>query len=322
MITIAGAGLAGLACAWELARRGAEVTIYERGEAAGENSVARYAGGMLAPWCEGETAEDDVVQLGTRSIGWWEQITRVEKRGTLVVAPARDRAELSRFSRRTKGHRLIDAEELTKLEPALEGRFGQALYFEDEAHLDPRRALLDLTRKVQELGVVICYGTEAPDKVDVDCRGMASGLDGLRPVRGEMAVIEAHDVDITRTVRLLHPRIPLYLVPRGDGVYMIGASMIESSSSRPITVRSLLELLGAAFTLHPGLGEASVIETGVGLRPAFADNVPRLTHHDGTTHVNGLYRHGFLMAPALAGQLAMQFFQEHPHADNRERRTV
>lgn len=322
MITVAGAGVAGLASAYELARRGAEVTIYEAGSAPSDNPSSWFAGGMLAPWCEGEVAEPEVVRLGAGAITWWSQFTPVTRRGTLVVAPHRDRSELTRFARRTERHRWVDAGEVAVLEPALQGRFQTGLFFEDEAHLDPRRALLDLIRAVQDLGVTIQYDTPAPGAVDVDCRGMAADLPGLRAIRGEMAVIEAPDVDITRTIRLLHPRIPLYLVPRGDGIYMIGATMVESSSWRPITVRSVLELLGAAFALHPGLGEASVIETGVGLRAAFADNVPRLTPRGDTTHVNGLYRHGFLLAPALAGQLAEQFFQEESHEDHRERRTA
>jgi len=322
VITIAGAGVAGLACAYELSRRGASVTVYETGASPADNPCSWFAGGMLAPWCEGETAETEVVRLGAGATDWWRQITHVETCGTLVVTPPRDRAELTRFARRTDHHRLIDADDLATLEPALAGRFNQALYFADEAHLDPRQALVDLTRKVQQLGVEILYGTAAPDQVDVDCRGMASDLSGLRPIRGEMALIEAPDVEITRTLRLLHPRIPLYLVPRGKGLYMIGATMIESSSTRPITLRSTLELLGAAFALHPGLGEASVIETGAGLRPAFADNVPRLMRRGETIHVNGLYRHGFLLAPALAGQLAVHFFQEQIDENHSERKTA
>ena len=322
MITIAGAGVAGLASAWELARRGAEVTVYETGAAPADNPCSWFAGGMLAPWCEGETAEPDVVRLGAGAIDWWAQFTPVTRAGTLVVTPPRDRSELTRFARRTDRHRRVTGAEIATLEPALEGRFADGLFFEGEAHLDPRRALIDLTNAVLAAGVEIRYKTPAPAQVDVDCRGMAAGLPGLRPIRGEMAIIEAKDVQITRTLRLLHPRIPLYLVPRGDGIYMIGATMIESSSWRPITVRSMLELLGAAFTLHPGLGEASVIETGVGLRPAFADNIPRLTHQGDTTHINGLYRHGFLLAPALAGQLATHFFQEPSDADHRERTTA
>ena len=319
MITIAGAGVAGLACALELARHGLPVTIYEVTAAPSDNACSWFAGGMLAPGCEGETADPEVVRLGAGAIDWWEQITPIQKQGTLVVTPPRDHVELARFARRTQGHRQIDATELALLEPALAGRFRHALFFENEAHLDPRRALVDLTAAVQALGVVIRYETPAPDHVDVDCRGMASSLSDLRPIRGEMAVIETQDVSITRTIRLLHPRIPLYLVPRGQGIYMIGATMIESSSRRPITVRSALELLGAAFTLHPGLGEGSLVETGVGLRPAFADNTPSLQRCGDTIHVNGLYRHGFLLAPALAGQVAQQLSQEHSHENHSQR---
>ncbi|MDA5093679.1 FAD-dependent oxidoreductase [Aliiroseovarius sp. KMU-50] len=322
MITIAGAGVAGLASAYELAKRGAEVTIYEAGSSPADNPSSWFAGGMLAPWCEGEVADPQVVRLGAGAINWWAQFTPVTRNGTLVLTPPRDRAELDRFARRTEHHRWVDAGEIATLEPALEGRFQRGLLFEDEAHLDPRRALMDLTRTVQGLGVEIRYATPAPDQVDVDCRGMASDLPGLRSIRGEMAVIEAPDVQISRTLRLLHPRIPLYLVPRGDDIYMIGATMVESASWKPVTVRSLLELLGAAFTLHPALGEASVIETGAGLRPAFIDNIPRLKQRGETTHVNGLYRHGYLLAPALAGQLARQFFQESQDETACERRTA
>ncbi|WP_299925489.1 FAD-dependent oxidoreductase [uncultured Pelagimonas sp.] len=326
MITIAGAGVSGLACAYELAKRGAAVSVFETGSAPSDNPCSWFAGGMLAPWCEGESAEAEVVRLGIGALAWWREITPVVERGTLVVAPSRDRAELSRFARRTENHVMLSRDEVTNKEPALAGRFTQALFFKDEAHLDPRRALIDLTKAIQDLGVDIRYNTPAPDHVDVDCRGMAAKLPGLRPVRGEMVVVKAPDVDLTRTVRFLHPRIPVYVVPRGDGIYMIGATMVESSSSRDITVRSLLELLGAAFALHPGFGEASVIETGVGLRPAFDDNMPKLTQVRATsqaappitTHVNGFFRHGFLLAPAMAQQLAAQFFQESFDVDHSE----
>ncbi len=322
MITIAGAGLAGLACAYELAHRGAAVTVYERGKTPGDSSVARFAGGMLAPWCERESAEEDVITLGSRAAGWWARITPVHRRGTLVVAPARDRAELTRFARRTTGHRGVDWAEIAELEPALAGRFAQGLFFEQEAHLDPRRALRDLSATVQAMGVEIRYGSPAPARVTLDCTGMAAALPGLRPVRGEMAVLHYPEVEISRTLRLLHPRMPLYLVPRGDGFFMIGGTMIESSSGRGITLRSLSELLSAAFALHPGFAEASVAETGAGLRPAFADNLPRLTEQDGTLYLNGLYRHGFLLAPAMAEAAARRLLQETTDEDYRERRTA
>jgi glycine oxidase len=310
MITIAGAGLAGLACAYELLQRGAEVRVFERGPGPGKASVARFAGGMLAPWCEYESAEEEVITLGSRAFDWWAKITPVHRRGTLIMAPARDRAELSRFAQRTHGHRAVGGEEIAALEPNLTGRFSQALYFPEEAHLDPRRALRDLSQRVTEMGGEIAYDTPAPNRVDLNCTGMAADLPGLRPVRGEMAILHCPEVEISRTLRLLHPRMPLYLVPRGDGHFMIGGTMIESTSTRAPTLRSLSELMSAAFALHPGFAEAEVVELGAGLRPAFADNLPRLVEQDGMLHLNGLYRHGFLLAPAMAQRAARHLLPE------------
>ena len=322
MITIAGAGVAGLAAAYELAKRGRECRIFEAGPAPGTSPCSRYAGGMLAPWCEGEVAEDEVVTLGAQAIAWWSEITPVTRRGTLVVAPGRDLSELARFARRTERHRELSGPDVAALEPDLSGRFAQGLLFEEEAHLDPRIALRDLAQKVRALGVQIHCDTPAPQQVDLDCTGLAADLDDLRPVRGEIAILHAPEIEITRTIRLLHPRVPLYLVPRGEGRYMIGATMIESSSTRPASVRSLMELLGAAFALHPGFAEASVEEIGAGLRPAFPDNLPRLTRRNGMLYLNGLYRHGFLLTPALAAQAADILTSETSHEHHRQRQSA
>lgn len=319
MITIAGAGLGGLATAYELASRGARVRVYDAAPDPATSSVARHAGGMLAPWCEGESAEPEVVRLGAEAADWWARITPVVRRGTLVVAPPRDRAEIARFARRTTQHRRVTEAEIATLEPDLAGRFHQGLFFESEAHLDPRAALQDLMQAVQSLGVELCLGTPAPPRVDLNCTGMAAEVPDLRPVRGEMALLHCPEVTITRTLRLLHPRIPLYLVPRGDGVYMIGATMIESSSTRPPTLRSLTEMLSAAFAIHPGFAEASVIETGAGLRPAFPDNLPRLVTYNRQLHLNGLYRHGFLLGPAMAARAAAHLISERPDENHPQR---
>ena len=85
---------------------------------------------------------------------------------------------------------------------------------------------------------------------------------------------------------------------------MLGATMLESNDRRRATVRSVLELLSAAYALHPAFGEAEIIEIGVDARPAFPDNLPRLRIRNGILFVNGLYRHGFLLAPTLARMTA------------------
>jgi len=133
-------------------------------------------------------------------------------------------------------------------------------------------------------------------------------------------VVRCRDVALARPVRMLHPRIPLYIVPRGDGLFMIGATMIESEQRGPVSVRSAVELLNAAYALHPAFGEAEIIELGADLRPAFPDNLPQVRREGRVLHANGLFRHGFLLAPDLARQVADTIQMETNDADFPERR--
>jgi len=308
-VLIRGAGVAGLTLAHELATRGASVTVVDiRRQIAGNASW--QAGGMLAPWCERESAEETVLSLGRGAADWWSAALpgHVMRNGTLVVAPARDAGELDRFGRRTSGYRAIDAEAIAALEPDLEGSFTRALFFAEEAHLDPRRALRELQQKLVEMGVRFEFGYGAVHSrsadVEADCTGITGRLTGLRGVRGEMLILKTSEVALARPVRLLHPRIPVYVVPRSGNLFMVGATMIESDAAGPITARSVLELLNAAYALHPAFGEAELVETGTGIRPAFADNLPRVERDGNTIRINGLYRHGFLLAPAMAHKAA------------------
>lgn len=304
-VLIRGAGIAGLTAALALARRGAKVTLAEQQDRL-DGNASWYAGGMLAPFCEGETADERVQRRGIDAIDWWDRTLPglVQRKGTLVVAAARDQGELTRFARQTDGHQTVDAAALADLEPDLAHGFQQGLFMEGEAHMDARQALLGLLDKAGDAGVETRLG--GPDlsgegfDFEIDATGLNSTLPGLRAVRGEMAVLHAPGVRLTRVVRFLHPRIPVYIVPRDNRHFMVGATMIESDRNDPITVRSLMDLLNAAYCVNPAFGEASIVETGVGLRPAFPDNLPRVVHCGSKLAINGLYRHGFLLAPALA----------------------
>ncbi|MFQ8432913.1 glycine oxidase ThiO [Amaricoccus sp. W119] len=313
-VTVLGAGVAGLSVATELARRGIGVSLVDRAGAPGPGACSWWAGGMLAPFCEGESAEEPVTRLGQEAADWWDAAAGgVTRAGTLVLALGRDRSELDRFARRTERHETLGPEAIAALEPDLAGRFNRALFFADEAHLDPRATLKALRDGLARRGVTVETGDPAANGVAAagegvvfDCRGFAARdrLADLRGVKGEMLVLRCPDVSLTRPVRLLHPRIPLYIVPRGDGVYMLGATMIESSDRSRVTARSLLEMLTSAYALHPAFGEAEVLEIGVDARPAFPDNLPRIRRRGARIHVNGLYRHGFLLAPAMARMAA------------------
>jgi glycine oxidase len=119
-----------------------------------------------------------------------------------------------------------------------------------------------------------------------------------------MLILRSEEISLARPVRMLHPRRPVYVVPRGEGLLMVGATMIENEERARVTARSVVELVNSAFAVHPAFAEAEIVETGSDLRPAFADNLPRLLKRGRTLYINGLYRHGFLLAPALARRAA------------------
>lgn len=305
--TVIGGGVAGLTIATELAERGAAVKVVDPAGAPGPHACSWWAGGMLAPFCEGETAPEVVVRHGLDAADWWQAHgAEVSRNGSIAIALGRDRQELDRFARRTREHRMLDEAELGGIEPDLAGRFSRALFFPTEAHLAPRQALAALAEGLARRGIAIAPQADESRRQIIDARGLAAKdrLTDLRGVKGEMLVLRCPEITLSRPVRLLHPRIPIYLVPRGDGVYMLGATQIESSDRSRATARSILELLSAAYALHPAFGEAEILEIGVDARPAFPDNVPRIRRVGETLYANGLFRHGFLMAPALARMAA------------------
>jgi len=305
-VHVIGAGIAGTWQALLFAKAGCEVALYERSDASMTQSTGHWAGGMLAPYCEGETAEYLITRLGLRSLDLWrEAMPQAKFNGSLVVAHPRDRADIERFDRLAGPHRRVDADEIAKLEPALAGRFREGLYFEQEGHLDPRQVLPVLHDALRTSGVSIEFNSMATlndfDGTVIDCRGIAArdACSDLRGVKGEIIIVETKEIELSRPIRLVHPRWPLYIVPRAGNRFLIGATSIEADDEG-VSVRSALELLTGAYAVHPAFAEARIVDIGAALRPAFPDNLPRVTVNHSRISVNGLYRHGFLLAPAVA----------------------
>lgn len=308
-ITVAGAGILGLWQALTLARDGHRVRLIDRSAKPFQLAASIHAGAMLSPDCEGEAAPALVSEQGRRGLELWRATyAGVIPNGSLVVAATRDQPDLTRFEKRTQGWQKLHAEDIAALEPDLSDRFPAALFFADEAHVITPDTLTSLLSDVYAAGVDVKWGQLLSPIHDsdivIDCRGLGArdDLPTLRGVRGERLLVRARDVTLSRPVRLLHPRHPLYAVPWSDGLYLIGATMIESEDDGPVSVRSALELLGAAYALHPAFAEAGIMEMAAGVRPAFPDNVPRVIVRDNGRRlfVNGAYRHGFLLAPVLA----------------------
>ncbi|MFT8353645.1 MAG: glycine oxidase ThiO [Gluconobacter japonicus] len=312
-ILVRGAGVAGMVTAVALAERGAQITVYDSGGRIGAGA-SWFAGGMLAPWCEAESAPDEVTKDSLSSLAWWKtHVPDVVQAGSLVVAPPRDTPELTRFGRRTSHFETIGVERIRALEPDLEDRFDRALFFAEEGHVDPRKALVALGDKLAHHGGMIvsnaAIDTASFDWI-VDCTGVAARetQKDLRGMRGEMVLLRCPEITLHRPIRMLHPRIPVYIVPRDNSVFMVGATMVESDDTRAITVRAITDLLNAAYTLHPAFAEAELLEANAGLRPAYPDNVPRVRREGNRISLNGMYRHGFLLSPARAREVCEIIF--------------
>ncbi len=321
-ITVVGAGILGLWQSFVLARSGLKVKLVDRHADPLPHSASAHAGAMLAPDCEAESAPDIVRELGHEALRMWcAACPKVKQHGSLVVAPARDRPDLVRFARITRGHDTIAADRIADLEPDLAGLFSTALYFKSEAHIAAPDALAFLLEAAHAAGCDLHFGQsfEASDRegLVIDCRGYEARdiLPDLRGVRGERVLVKTQEISLSRPVRFVHPRHPLYIVPWGQDRYLIGATMIESADPGPVSVRSAMDLLAAAYGVHPAFGEAAILELTAGVRPAFPDNVPRARVLDGgrTIAVNGAYRHGYLLAPVLAEAVAGYILHSRTH---------
>jgi len=333
--------------ALQLLEQGWQVTLFDRDDIAGTQSCAYTGAGMLAPISELETAEPLIAQLGFESLQLWQQWIKrfqwpvfFQKAGTIIVAHHLDAADLTHF-RHSLQEKLqqteltgthgniqwrLNQKDLSLLEPQISERFSSGIYIPHEGQIDNRQLLPSLGQTLIRLGVIwhsnhpvqkiLPYAVK--DKHEtwhfdcvIDCRGLGAqkDLSHLRGVRGEIIRVHAPDVVLNRPVRLMHPRYPIYIVPRENHHFLIGATSIESEDFRPMTIQSALELLSAAFTVHPGFAEASILENNVNCRPALPDHLPCIQVTDGLIRINGLYRHGFLIAPRLAELVCQTVFK-------------
>jgi glycine oxidase len=321
-VAIVGGGLLGRLLAWRAAISGFGVELFDANDRQGSKATAWVAGGMVAPQAEAADAEPELVAMGRRSLSLWpewlcELPTHVHysASGTLLLWQRADAGEATRFQALLRArdpqanYQHLDGQQLAAQEPCLEGCFREALYLPGEAHIDNRQLLPALANALDELSVMCHWhrpveDTERPDaSIVIDCRGKSakSRWKELRGVRGELVRLHAPEVELRHMLRLLHPRYSIYLISRPGGNLVVGATAIESDDCSPVSVRSALELLTAAYSVLPGLGEARIVELNSDCRPALPDNRPaiRYSPEKRLLEVNGLYRHGFLLSPTV-----------------------
>jgi glycine oxidase len=323
-IAVVGGGLLGRCLAWRAERAGARVVLYDAGSYRGENSAAWVAAGMIAPTTEAIDVDPEIASMGKHSLSLWPQWLAelpepvfYRDNGTLLLWHREDAGEAVRAQRKFASQqsqiKQIDGARTSELEPVLGTRFPEALYVPNEAQLDNRAFLKAVSIALAEAGVECHWETSVEDgalldaEIVVDCRGMGAKRDWakLRGVRGEIVRLHAPEIELRHMLRLLHPRCPVYIVPRAYGNLVVGATSVESDDRSPASVRGVLELLTSAYSVLPALAEARILEFNTQVRPALPDNLPalRFDRERKALYINGLYRHGFLLTPAVVEEV-------------------
>lgn len=261
--------------------------------------------------------------------------TGYERFGTLVVA--RDRDEAEALERELDVHRRLGLDvarrrptEARALEPALAPAIRLALEVTGDHAVDPRRLTEALAAAARGAGAQLRAGVEvagilsqedgvagvalaAGERIEAEHVVVANGvwagaLSGIpseamvpvHPVKGQ--VVRLHDPAgpglITRVLRTGSA----YVVPRGDGRYVVGATMEERGFDTTVTAGAVFELLRDASEVLPGIHELVVDELVAGLRPATSDGLPAIGPGElpGLHWAVGHFRNGILLAPITA----------------------
>lgn len=335
-VGIAGSGLLGRLTAQTCLNLGFKVHLFDKDSILGENSCGLAAAGMIAPFTELEAAEPIICTLGLDSLALWPSILKtlqipigLNQNGTVILAHPHDKLDLERLLSRID-YKLkaggthafsdvikpLDKHTLCTQIKGLSPDLTDGYWVANEGHIDTTLFYQATTKALQESDTVwhehCTVEHVAPFKLRAngkwhefdlvfDCRGLGAkhDLPTLRGVRGEVLILQAKEVHLPCPVRIVHPRYPIYICPRQDHHFVIGATAIESEDTSPISAQSMLELLSACYVVHPGFSEARLIKSLTQCRPTLPDSHPQVTVTNGLIRLNGLYRHGYLAGPAV-----------------------
>jgi glycine oxidase len=352
-VIVIGAGVQGCAVAWRLAQAGRSVLVLERAVPGAEASSA--AGGILSPGVEA-LEPGPFYALGRASLARYpafveelERITGVpvgyRGGGTLEVALDDDHARLlagraAKIQSAGLPVTVIDDAEARRLEPGLSREARGALWFEDEASLDPHQLARALAIAALRAGARFVTGQvrrirlesgrvagvdhdagrlDAPAVVlaagswsmQVEGHGLPPGA--VRPVRGQIAVLDTRPPLLTRVVFSGHG----YVVPRPDGRVLCGSTMEEAGFEKAVTAAGLRHVLEVGLGIAPDLARAPVVATWSNFRPASPDGEPILGPGTipGLCYATGHTRNGILLCPISADAVAAHLLGTPPPVD-------
>lgn len=329
-VAIAGAGIIGLSTALELASVGLRVTVFERGRAMRESSWA--AAGMLAA---GDPENPSALRpLSQLSIGVYpEFLAKVEQLSKRRI-PIRTTQTLQGVHVLPPYVEKLTPDAIQSLAPGLQPG-GLSFFVLQERSLDPRDIGRALPEAAKVAGVALMEETSVL-RVDSDSNSLRIQTTGgewtadtfinacgawaapladvpIAPRKGQMLLVHSPEF-LTVTVRTPH----LYLVPRGDGRIVIGATVENVGYDKEVCPSSIAALRNAAAELWPPVREARILETWAGLRPAASDSLPILGRdatngEESAPHhwlALGHFRNGIMLAPGTARLMRQMILNE------------
>jgi len=330
---VVGAGIIGSAIAWELAKEGRRVVLFDKGPVGRGASWA--AAGLLTPIHLAEypaplaslcIESEKMYEPWVRALGAPEVEYRAS--GLILLAfddqDERDAATLESWKReRGSPVERLDAAGLRSLEPLASPDVRGALLLPDVAQVRNHRLARALAEAARRLGAEIRTDAEVTGFLKVPGRingvrtskgdifaaetiiaaGAWSGeldLDlSVRPVRGQMVLLEGPPDSLSRALLARDA----YLVPRADGRVLLGSTLEEAGFDASTTAEGISFLLDQGRRLAPGIGKFKVSATWAGLRPATKDRLPylgRAADMEGLILATGHFRNGILLAPVTA----------------------
>ncbi len=321
-VGIAGGGIIGLSAALELAGAGLRVIVFERGRVMKEASWA--AAGMLAANDPENPA--DLGPLSELSLSLYPQFLSTVKKLSGEEIAVRTTTAIQRVSHPQTGFTALDSDHLVPGLEVANGAFASLC----EQSIDPRDLARALPMAVKAAGALILEETPVTAVAEYDgyveirsgscswqadnfincCGAWAGHLSGLpvSPRKGQMALVR-HAGEPQLQVVLRTPEI--YLVPRGDGRILIGATVEDAGFDKEVDEAKIHSLLDKAAALWPPIQTAEIIETWAGLRPASIDELPVLDRYGAHSWVAaGHFRNGILLAPGTARLLRQMILGE------------
>ena len=324
-VAVFGGGIIGLSCAWEMARRGARVTLIDKHQ---PGQGATYAAaGMLGARYE-YTVEahphPKLQEIGIAGADLWQEFAaklqdvagcEIGYKDGVTYALAPDPYDpdglevlADRFASSGIDVDILHGRDFSDCEPGLSTRIAGAVRIPREGQVDNRLVAVALLKACRKAGVSIIENTQ-PDTFDTSAFdavlwavGAAEGMAslGVEPVKGAAFSVRPTENYPKSVLRFAGN----YIVPKRDRV-VIGASEEAGERSQRPDDEVIGQLRACAARICPALETAEILETWAGLRPGTPDRAPLLGRlADGRFIATGHYRNGILLAPITAQIMA------------------